>query len=234
MFNNENHVFELKQEVIIESLLTTAKRRYAMYITNSEGVEVEEMIMKGLELKKSNLNPLFQEFGTNFIKQILFDTPQPQLDQLIRDLYKKVKTLDPKTLGKPTGVNFINKCIKKSPTSGEILSELNLNTKQNSKGSIYYNDLLRFKKLHKQYSEIMEGAKVYVIDLIKNPYGIEVIAIPSNEKIPDFMEEFIKKYADIDQIFESSILNKLKELYKDLKMEFPLLNDKIGVFFDFS
>lgn len=234
MFNNENHVFELKQEVIIESLLTTAKRRYAMYITNSEGVEVDEMIMKGLELKKSNLNPLFQEFGTNFIKQILFDTPQSQLDQLIIDLYKKIKTLDPKTLGKPTGVSYINKCIKRSPSSGEILSELHLNTKPNSSGSIYYNDLLRFKGLNKKFPEIMEGAKVYVIDLIKNPYNINYISIPVNEKIPDFMEDFIKKYANIDQIFESSILNKLKELYKDLKMEFPNLNPKISRFFKFS
>ena len=46
------HYFQLKQEVICTGLLTTGKRRYAMYVTNKEGVPVEELDMKGLELMK--------------------------------------------------------------------------------------------------------------------------------------------------------------------------------------
>ena len=35
------HYFQLKQEVICAGVLTTGKRRYAMYVTNKEGVAVE-------------------------------------------------------------------------------------------------------------------------------------------------------------------------------------------------
>jgi DNA polymerase elongation subunit (family B) len=67
----DTHYFQLKQEVICAGVLTTGKRRYAMYVTNKEGVDVEELDMKGLELMKSNMNKLFKTFGENFIKDIL-------------------------------------------------------------------------------------------------------------------------------------------------------------------
>ena len=41
----------------------------------------------------------------------------------------------------------------------------------------------------------------------------------------------INEYIDIEQIFESSILEKLKELYSDLKWDFPCLNEKISKYF---
>jgi uncharacterized protein YbjQ (UPF0145 family) len=38
---------------------------------------------------------------------------------------------------------------------------------------------------------------------------------------------------DVDEIFESLLLNKLKELYKDLKWDFPSLNTNVAKFFAF-
>ena len=70
------HYFQLKQEMICAGVLTTGKRRYAMYITNKEGVPVEELDMKGLELMKSNMNKLFKKFGEELIKNILFGKPK--------------------------------------------------------------------------------------------------------------------------------------------------------------
>ena len=61
--NPKNHYFQLKQEVIATGILVTGKRRYAMYVTNKEGVAVEELDMKGLELMKSNMNKRFKSFG---------------------------------------------------------------------------------------------------------------------------------------------------------------------------
>ncbi|MEK6881688.1 MAG: hypothetical protein AABY22_18860, partial [Nanoarchaeota archaeon] len=151
----------------------------------------------------------------------------------ITNFNKSVKTLDPKTIGKPSGVSYIEKCIKRRPTSGEIFSEFNINTKQNSKAAIIYNDLLKFKRLDKKFESIIEGDRVFVINLIKNPYQIEVIGFP-NAKVPDEIMEFIKKYIDRDEIFESMILKKLKELYSDLSWEFPILNENVTKFFKFS
>jgi hypothetical protein len=64
------HYFQLKQEVICAGVLTTGKRRYAMYVTNKEGVDVEEFDAKGLELFKSNMNKVFRKFGETFIKDL--------------------------------------------------------------------------------------------------------------------------------------------------------------------
>ena len=64
-------------------------------------------------------------------------------------------------------------------------------------------------------------------------YKLETIGLP-NAKVPDEIEKFVKMYIDIDEIFESLLLNKLKELYIDLKWEFPLLNANVTKFFSFG
>lgn len=234
----KNKYFQLKQEVIATTLLTTGKRRYGMFITNKEGVPIpsdhkDALDLKGLEIMKSNMNPIFKTFGEDFIKSILFRVPKHELDQKIIQFHKKIKTLEPKVLGKPMGVSFIDKCIARKPSAGEIFSSFNVNTKQNSKAAIIYNDLLKFKKLDKKYESIIEGDRVYIINLIKNPFHIDVIGFP-NAKVPDEIDEFIKTYIDRNEIFESMILNKLRELYGDLKWEFPSLNENIGKFFKFK
>ncbi len=48
------HHFVLKQEVIAEKAYWAGKRRYAIYIVNKEGVDIEELEMKGLDIMKSN------------------------------------------------------------------------------------------------------------------------------------------------------------------------------------
>jgi hypothetical protein len=234
----ENLYFSLKQEVIVRRMLITGKRRYAMWITNNEGVPIppdhkDSITYKGLELFKSNMNPLFKEFGTKFINNILFKVPKSEIDQSIIDFNNSLKNIDPRKIGKPTGVKHITKCIKRKPMAGMIFSEFEINTKENSKAAIIYNDLLKFKKLDKKYESVVEGDKIYVLNLKENPYKISVIGLP-NAKIPPEIETFIHQYVDIGGIFESSLLNKLKELYKDINWEFVELNPNISRFFTYS
>jgi len=225
------HYFQLKQEVICAGVLTTGKRRYAMYVTNKEGVNVEELDMKGLELMKSNMNKLFKSFGEQLIKDILFRKDKNQIDQNIIDFYKSLRTLDPKQLGKPTGVKQINDYYLPA-RAGEMFSTFKLKAPSNTKAAVRYNDLLKFKKLDKKYESIVEGDKIFIINLKPNVYKLETIGLP-NAKVPEEIEKFVKEFIDIDEIFESLLLNKLKELYKDLKWSFPSLNENINKFFCF-
>ena len=202
-----------------------------MYITNKEGVAVDELDMKGLELMKSNMNKRFKKFGEQFIKDILFGKPKTEIDQTIIDFYKLVKTLDPKELGKPTGVKQIASYVT-SARAGEMFSAFKLKAPSNTKAAVRYNDLLKFRKLDKQYESIIEGDKIFIINLKANPYKLETIGLP-NAKVPEDIEKFVKQYIDVDEIFESLLLNKLKELYKDLKWEFPPLNANVNKFFAF-
>jgi DNA polymerase elongation subunit (family B) len=226
------HYFQLKQEVICAGVLTTGKRRYAMYVTNKEGVDVEELDMKGIELMKSNMNKLFKKFGENFIKDILFGKPQEEIDNSIVNFYKSLKTLDPKVLGKPMGVKQITNYQVKA-TTGEIFSRFKLKAPFNTKAAVRYNDLLKFKKLDKKYESIIEGDKLFIINLKQNPFNIETIGIP-NAQVPPEIEDFVKTYIDVEEIFNSLLANKLKSLYEDLKWTFPPLNPNVGKFFAFN
>jgi len=226
-----SHYFQLKQEVICAGVLTTGKRRYAMYVTNKEGVPVEELDMKGLELMKSNMNKLFKKFGEDLIKNVLFGKPKNKIDNSIIEFYKSLKTLDPRSLGKPTGVKQIEAYYVPA-RAGEMFSSFKLKAPANTKAAVRYNDLLKFKKLDKKYESIIEGDKIFIINLKKNPYNLETIGLP-NAQVPKEIEEFVKAYIDIEEIFESLLANKLKNLYDDLKWEFPPLNSNVGKFFAF-
>ena len=228
----KKHYFQLKQEVIAKGILVTGKRRYAMYITNKEGIAVEELDMKGIELMKSNMNKLFKSFGEQFIKDVLFGKPKPEIDKSIIDFYKSLKTTDIRQLGKPTGVKQISS-YRIPARAGEMFSNFKLKAPSNTKAAVRYNDLLKFKKLDKKYESIIEGDKIFIINLKPNMYKLETIGLP-NAKVPDEIEKFVKMYIDIDEIFESLLLNKLKELYIDLSWEFPPLNANVTKFFSFS
>jgi len=178
------------------------------------------------------MNKLFKKFGEDFIKNILFGKPKSEIDNDIVDFYKSIKTLDPKQLGKPTGVKQISS-YHIPVRAGEMFSSFRLKAPSNTKAAVRYNDLLRFKKLDKKYESIIEGDKIFIINLKKNPYHLETIGLP-NAQVPLEIEEFVKQYIDVEEIFESLLANKLKSLYEDLSWEFPPLNPNVNKFFSFS
>ena len=226
------HYFELKQEVIIERGYFAGKRRYAMYIVNKEGVTVDELDMKGLDLMKSNMTPMYSKFGEKLIQDIMFGKPKAEIDQQIIDFKKHVKTIPIIDIAKPTGVRQVSAYIERKPGIGEIFSHLKLKCPINTKAAIWYNDLLRFKKLDKQYPCFTEGDKMKYIQLKDNPFRIDVIGFTGND--PEFITQFIEQYADRDEGFEASLMNKLVGIYEDLGWDFPSMHEKAGKFFKFG
>ena len=227
-----DHYFELKQEVVIERGYFAGKRRYAMYIVNKEGVTVDEMVMMGLDLMKSNMTPMYRKFGEELLQQIMFGTDKKEIDKRILDFKKYVKDLPIEDIAKPTGVKQVASYIERKPGIGEIFSTLKLKCPINTKAAVWYNDLLRFKKLDKKYPCFREGDKMKYIQLKDNPFRIDVIGLTGND--PEFINEFIEKYADREQGFESSLMNKLVGIYEDLGWVFPSMHEKAGKFFKFD
>jgi DNA polymerase elongation subunit (family B) len=227
-----DHYFELKQEVVIERGYFAGKRRYAMYIVNKEGVTVDEMVMMGLDLMKSNMTPMYRKFGEELLQQIMFGTDKKEIDKRILDFKKYVKDLPLSDIAKPTGVKQVSSYIDRKPGIGEIFSTLKLKCPINTKAAVWYNDLLRFKKLDKKYPCFTEGDKMKYIQLKDNPYRIDVIGFTGND--PEFITEFMNKYADREQGFESSLMNKLVGIYEDLGWVFPSMHEKAGKFFKFD
>jgi hypothetical protein len=226
------HHFVLKQEVIAEKAYWSGKRRYAMYIVNKEGVEIEELEMKGLDIMKSNFPDYFRNFGENLIKNILFSKPKEEIDKDVMDFKNSIQTVEWKKLLKPTGLKKIGEYIERRPAPGELFSKLKLKCPVNTKAAIIFNDMLRFKGLTKQYPEFTIGDKMYIAILKPNQYHIDVIGCNGYNDPPEIIQ-FIDKYIDRDGLFDSVIRNKLESLYSDIGWELNL-NPYRAKFFNFS
>jgi len=226
------HHFVLKQEVIAEKAYWSGKRRYAMYIVNKEGVEIEELEMKGLDIMKSNFPPLFRNFGENLIKNILFGKPKIEIDKDVMEFKQMVGEIEWIKLLKPTGLKKMGEYIERRPMAGELFTKLKLKCPVNTKAAIRYNDFLKYKKLNVKYPEFTIGDKMYIANLKPNPYQIDAIGY-NGYNDPDDITELINKYIDRDGLFDSVMRNKLETVYNDIGWDFNL-NPFKAKFFTFN
>jgi hypothetical protein len=232
LFNvNDKHYFALKQEVIAERAYWSGKRRYALYIVNKEGVDIEELEMKGLDLMKSNFPPYFKQFGETLIKMILFNESKESIDAFILDFKDSINTVDWKKLLKPTGLKKIDEYIERSPKTGELFSVLKKKCPINTKASIYSNDLLKHYGKTKKYPIFTVGDKMYIAKLKPNPYKLEVLGLNGYNDAPELLA-IVNTYIDRSGLFDSIIRNKLEEMFNDLKWDLNL-NPHRADFFSF-
>ena len=234
ILNSDKHYFDLKSEFIIERAYWSGKRRYAQKVVDKEGIPVDELIIMGLNFMKSDMNPLYKKFGEEMIRKIMYGAKKQEIDKLVKDFIKFIKVQPLENIAKPTGVKNINLYIERKPGVGEIFSVLKTGTPINSKSAIATNDLLRFKKLDKQYSCIVDGDKIKYIQLKNNPFKLDVIAIRGGKEDPPFLKEFAEQYADRDLGLETALMNKLRGIYSDIGWEFVDLRENAGRFFKFE
>jgi DNA polymerase elongation subunit (family B) len=233
LFNVDNEYFELKQEVVLERGYFAGKRRYAQFIVNKEGVPTEELDIKGMDVMKSNMNPMYRKFGESILLDIMYGKTKKDIDTKIIDFKKSLDTVPIKNIAKPTGVKNINKYIASKPQSGQIFSKLELKCPINTKAAIFTNDFLRFKKLDKKYPCFVEGDKLLYFPLKDNPYKIDVIALNGHND-PQELVEFVEKFFDKESLFNNSLVNKLQGIYDDLGWgSLPPFNPHISKFFTF-
>jgi DNA polymerase elongation subunit (family B) len=234
LFNIQGkHYFELKQEVILDRGYFAGKRRYAIHIVNQEGRDVDDLDLKGLDLMKSNMAPIYQKFGKSLILDIVYGKEKKEIDKKIIDFKTLIDSEDWENITKPTGVNHISTKIESPPPPGEIFSRLVNKCPINSKAAIYTNDLIRFKNLENKCSLFREGDKMRYVLLKDNPFKLSVIGSSGND--PELVTKLITGYIDREAIFERTMTLKLKKVYKDIGWgdDFPVFNKKINRFFKF-
>lgn len=232
ILNCDKHSFDLKPEYIVKSAYWSGKRRYAQHLVDREGQSIDKFVMMGLDLMKSNFAKLFKDFGEKLIKDILLGISKDKCDKEVLDFKKSLKEINWKKLIKPTGVKNLNNYIKAKPLSGEIFSKLHKKCPINTKGAIISNDFMRFKKIDKKYPLFQAGDKMYLAYLKPNPYHIEVIGSNGFNDPPE-LSQLIEKYIDRDKIFDSTIKNKLENLYMDIGWGGIVFNQNVNKYFEF-
>lgn len=232
ILNVKNNKIQFKTETVIKSVYWSGKRRYAQHIVDKEGVTVDELDMKGLDIMKSNFPKLFRDFGEQLIKDILFDVPKQDIDKNILTFKNSLQNLPFTSLMKPTGLKKLEDYIDLPPQAGNVFSTLKNKCPQNTKAAIYTRDLMKFKKLDKKFQPPQVGDKIYTAYLKANPYRIEVIAL-NGYNDPIEITELVTKYLDVDKMFETIIKDKIQKIYTDIGWGSVIFNEKINKFFSF-
>lgn len=233
ILNSDEHFFDLKPEFIFKSAYLSGKRRYALNMVDREGMEVDKMVVMGLDIMKSSFPKHFSTFGNELIKKILNSTNQKDVDEFIMDFRNSIYDVPWIDLCKPTGIKKIGEYIESPPPQGKIFSTLKKKCPQNTKGATIYNDLIKFNKLDQQYSQIQIGDKILLLYLKKNHYNIDMIAIKNNEN-PPFIMDLVEEYVDRDKLFETILQNKIDKIYQDLNYGTVIYNQFITDYFSFT
>lgn len=191
-----------KREFIASRGIYTAKKRYCLYVYNSEGVEYDPPKPKitGLEIVRTNIPKICR----NNLKKSVVICLSEENDDLIKfiaDFENEWKSLTYFDIATPTGVNNI----LKYNDSDETFMK---GTPKHVKAAITYNRLLKqFNFTDREL--IKDGDKIKYVHLIEpNPYGNETLAFI--DSIPDEFD--VQKYIDYDTMLEKSFLSPLKKI----------------------
>jgi DNA polymerase elongation subunit (family B) len=231
-FNSTNNRVRIKSETIAKTLYISAKKQYAQYIVDREGVHVEDFDFKGMDVMKSSFPPLFRNFMQQLIKDILFGKDKAHADKAILDFREKFKSFTLEEVCKPTGLNKYTEYIGRKPGVGQIFTEVKLHCPVNTKAAIYHNDLLKFKDLTKKSTLIQVGDKMKWIYLKKNPYNIDVLGVNGYEPCPEILE-IMHKYMDRESMFDRNLVKKLQKMYNNLGWGAINFNANVNKFMKF-
>ena len=185
------------REVIADSGIWTAKKRYILNVHNSEGVQYAKPKLKimGIEAVKSSTPASCRDALKGLFKVMITGTEE-QTQDAIKLFKSHFKTLAAHEVAFPRGVSNVTKW--KHPT--ELYSS---GTPIHVRASLLYNHLLATKNLEKKYTVIKDGEKIKFLYLNpRNPMKENVIAFP------DFLPEDLDlhKYIDYDKQFEKAFL----------------------------
>ena len=216
VFNIPSHRFEMKTEAVIRTAYFRAHRRYAQWITKSEGVDVDNIDIKGLEFLKSNFPPILGEFFNGLLKQVLRGATKDEIDKQVVEYKENLLNMEIGKLGNPTRVKTLNNYIEREPGAGEMFSIIGKGAPAAVKAAIRYNDFIRFWKLNNKYDYIVQGDKIRWIYLKPNPYRMEALAFLEHEMPPKIKTELFDKFVDKTKVYESVLKNKIEGFYSDL------------------
>ena len=216
--NLDKHRFEIKQELIAKSGLFIVKKRYGMKIINDNGVKVNKLHVKGLDLVRSNFPKAMGELLKSVLEDILANVPKEKIDERIVNFKDSMKLVDFDRIAMPTGVKNLKKY---SAGKNGHFTQFAKGSPAHVKAAINYNDLLGHFGLVKQYEKISEAQKIKWVYLKQNELAMESCGYKGYEDPPQIIE-FIKTYLDHKKMYAQMLEKKIMMFYDTLKWDVPV------------
>ena len=191
------------REVIADTGIWTAKKRYILNVHDNEGVRYAEPKLKimGIEAIKSS-TPMPCRDALKDIFKVIIDGDESKTQAAIKDFKDYFTTLPAHEIAFPRGVSKV-----KEYKDNELIYKKG--TPIHVRGSLLYNQRVKDLSLTKKYSPIKNGDKVKFIYLRKpNVIKENVISFP--DYLPS--EFVIDKYIDYDLQFQKTFLDPIEPI----------------------
>jgi DNA polymerase elongation subunit (family B) len=214
--SKDKHRFEIKKEYISKAGFWVAKKRYAQWMILKNGIPCDKLDVKGLDVVRSSFPKAFQDFMSGILRDILTGKTNEDVDRELRDFKLSLSGLDASLIAKGGAVKEISKYDTK--TLDKRIGAFEKGTPAHVKAAITYNRLLKHYNCAFMYEPIRDGDKIKWVYLKQNPFGLDTVAF-KNYNDPDEIMDFVKKYIDVDRIFEAELENKMNDFYRALKWE---------------
>ena len=213
--NIDEHVFDIKQEVIAKTGLFITKKRYGLKIINDAGRKVNKIHVKGLDTVRSNFAVAMKKLLSSVLEDILADVPKEQIDERISKFKRNMHMLHYDVMANPIGVKGIQKY---TADSDEVFHTFKKGAPVHVKSAINYNSLLQHWYEGRKYEKISNGTKIKWVYLKDNEFGFETIAYKGYEDPPQILE-MIKNKIDHNKMYEQAMSKKLGMFYDAMNWE---------------
>lgn len=204
--NCNANVLHMKRENIAEKGLWRAKKNYATYVWDEEGVRLKTPKLKvmGMEPVRSNVPEICRKEIKKCL-EVLFTGTEKDVQNFIQTFKQEFMALPISSFARPTSVKDYSKYVDRS---GKGLYKLGAPI--HVKASILYNNIIKAQNLDTIYPKIHDGDKIKYVHLKKfNPIGDDVFGAPNGE----FPKELnLDDYVDREQHFEKSFLEPIKSI----------------------
>jgi DNA polymerase elongation subunit (family B) len=222
-YNIKNHRFEIKKEYVARrALWLQAKKRYAQWIIMDNGVPVNKLDVKGMDVVRSTFPPAFKRVMTDVLNGIVLEAKkQDDIDDIVVDFKKIMQELNPLEIARSSSVKDITSYIVKS-TESDGLDTYIKGTPVHVKSAIAFNNLLKYYKCSYDYPPISNGDKIKWVYLKNNPLQLDQLGF-RGENDPDIILQYIRDYIDTSKIYERELDNKLGSIYEAMRWVQPTM-----------
>jgi len=232
VFNIDKHRFEIKKEFVSKAGIWIAKKRYAQWIISDNGVAVDKLDVKGLDVVRSSYPAAFREFMSEVLIEILRGDTEEQLTDKIYNFKNDLVNMDVVKIAKAGAVKNLSKYMPKKKEQTAMF-QFPSGCPAHVKASIAYNQLLKHYGLDNQYEPLKDGDKIKWVYLKQNPYGLDAVALNGYNDPKEIMD-LVTTYINYDKIFERELLKKLEDFYGALNWGAVLSSTKTAEkFFSF-